>query len=313
MKRYCVVAITNDPPHRLIEFILYYHIIGFHTIFLYLNHGHEDISGVETAIQKYTQTSGKNVRAIRFGGKGQQFPSYNHFFTHFRKDYEYAFFVDTDEFLYMKTHNDIADILCDYDRTLLIPRKEFGNNEIEKYEQHKTQLDTFTEVINCFHGSAKRILVKSLVYLEGWTQGTKCVHNIQRWGYLLNSDTVSNGPFVIENETIFDTWQLNHYYTRSFKEFSAKFNGLRADTSLPKSSIQRMHIALAYIRKKRNQLVLDEAMKNSSIALRFRTEWERIIALDFGFLQKGIDETETATESPLTVLPKRRMKKWVLP
>ena len=89
-----LVAICSelDARYYALEWIKYHRHIGFDEIFIYLNN-----------VDKQTRNNLENcklgyVHLIEWDGICQQIPAYNDFISRFSKDYDWALFIDVDEF-----------------------------------------------------------------------------------------------------------------------------------------------------------------------------------------------------------------------
>ena len=259
----CTVCFTNDRSFRLYEFLMYYHWIGCSEFFLYLNYTFE-----ETSLRTELLTICPNVtlHLLSYPGVAQQFVAYRDFYHNHRGRYEYALIVDTDEFLYLKTHNTILEWIQTQppQQTLLLPRKEFGPHQC-LVPQTRSQIWDFTEVLSCFHFPFQKIPFKSLVYCPDWTNGVPCLHNPTRCG-VFQGQVYSTPWYPRENEHTFSEIQLNHYYTRSLQEFGQKVDGLRADVGTPKIQIPRIQKTLEYIESFQHEIQTDDGLKNKLLS-----------------------------------------------
>lgn len=96
-----VVCIAKDEPY-FEEWVDYNKKLGFDEIYVYCNDW-------ECPIER------DFIKKITFPGKHMQMPAYNHFLKNYRNDFDWAAFIDCDEFIVLKKHNNIKEFLTEFD------------------------------------------------------------------------------------------------------------------------------------------------------------------------------------------------------
>lgn len=208
--RISLVCIGKNEDNYIQEWVEYHLKLGFDSIFLYENDWE----------CKYSNT---NLIKIRFDGKAMQLHAYCNFITYQRDNYDWAAFLDIDEFLVLKNHNNVKDFVSDYQNyeAIGINWVFFGDNGLDKVE------DNNYEVLSRF---TKRQIepnptIKSIV---------KICHNLEMYIHASNLPTIDTNYNIIINPPFnengpIDVAQINHYFCKTKEEFIPKMFRGRAD------------------------------------------------------------------------------------
>lgn len=191
MKIACVCIAKNEDNY-IQEWVEYNVKLGFDNIFLYQNNWR-------------TKFTHPNLIKIEFDeDRGdRQVYGYNKFINDYKSEYEYAAFLDVDEFLVLKNHKNIKDFMEDYRDQPAVSFKwfYFGNNGLEKVENNNFNvLPRFTK-----RGVNPDIIGKSIVRI-----------NINTPLMMVHTPLCS----CLEIDT--NIAQLNHYYSKTKEEFEVK-------------------------------------------------------------------------------------------
>jgi hypothetical protein len=191
---------TRDQSDYLPEWIGYHEKIGFDEFIIYDNNSKIPItSDKSNVIVKLWDTE----------APGRQVEAYTDCLNHYKEQYDWLGFIDTDEFIVPNKTNNIKDILVDYEDFggLGINWYMFGSNGLK--ERPESQLTGFTkrsDTDNCKY-AIKALTPHSFEYMEGYY----CVDE--------NMNKI-NASYTEKHSA--NNIQINHYYTRSEQEFKEK-------------------------------------------------------------------------------------------
>jgi hypothetical protein len=211
----CIIVLGEE--RYIDEWIQYHLFLGFSHIVLYDNSDRNEMAYLAGQYESF-------VTVIPFPGRYRQYDAYNHFTRKYRCRYRWAAFIDCDEFIVLRSHNNIESFLKEYceEGAVALNWLMFGNNGHLVYE-NKPVLERFTR--RC---RAADRHVKSLVNL-------------------INVDLINNSHFPLLNhgrvktplgQTIdgpynpngdFSIAAIHHYYCKSDEEFDAKCRKGRVD------------------------------------------------------------------------------------
>lgn len=208
-----LVCIAKDEDYYMEEWIDYNLKLGFDSIYVYQN---DWICKLERP----------NLIKIDFPGLVQQMNSYNHFLDNFKKDYDWAAFIDCDEYIFLKKHKNIKDLLEEYDNPygLALNWVFFGGCGIEKRieGEENSLLKQFTKRQIGLEQHIKSIIKTSTdarFFLP---------HNPHH--QLMNLDReFFNGPFN-KNKTN-DTAYIAHFHHKTYEDWLIRCKRGRADGS----------------------------------------------------------------------------------
>lgn len=207
MVRCALVCITKNEKKYMREFISYYLKLGFRTLFLYDNSSFFELKSLHQP---------PSVNIIRFPGNGRQLLAYKHFLAHYKKQFDYVAFFDSDEFLVLKKHRDIGEFCLEHipSGAIGVNWYIFGNNGRTHYEEDLV-IRRFLKRDKTMHPLVKTIGKCSDIV------NMNIHHPVLKNGQFLNCrKQVLHGPF----NTDFDDsiTQLNHYCTKSDQEYAWK-------------------------------------------------------------------------------------------
>jgi len=211
-----LVCIAKNEENYIEEWIKYHLKIGFDDIFIYQNDWRWNGEHV-------------NTHKLIMDGLDKQRESYNHFIQTNTK-YNWCAFLDVDEFLVLKKHNNVKDFINEYKdfQSIGINWVLFGNNGYEKFNGNYSVINRFTKC-----ESTPNPHIKSIVNIEN-KNIVMDVHNpISTW---INTNKKPNtGPYNFEK--LNDIAQINHYFCKSREEFELKCQRGRADSAIYRRSI----------------------------------------------------------------------------
>lgn len=207
--RVALVCIAKDEDNYIEEWVNYHKKLGFDSIFIYENDW--DCGIVNSHVFK-----------IKCNGSKQQIPSYNQFIINYKSEYDWAAFLDVDEFLVLKKHNNVKDFILDYanEDAIGVNWVFFGDNGLND-ENDFGVLNRFTK-----RQIGPNQHIKSIVKLKN--TNNMYVHNHSGKCVDTNLKRIDNSPFNVDGPL--DVAQINHYFVKTKNEFIKKINRGRADT-----------------------------------------------------------------------------------
>jgi hypothetical protein len=119
-----LVCIAKNEDHYIDEWLQYHFGIGFFKTFVYQNNWR--YAGDKTQY-------GDKVEWIEFDGEVQQLPAYNDFLYGRGEGFDFAAFIDVDEFIVLNKDPDISTFLEDYtdEYAVGLNWKVFGDSNLE--------------------------------------------------------------------------------------------------------------------------------------------------------------------------------------
>lgn len=208
-----LVCIAKNEDDYIEEWINYHIKLGFDKIFIYANDW------------DYSSNNDK-VCILNINGEIQQVNAYNSFLNWHNKtnEYNWAAFFDIDEFLVLNKHNNVKDLLKEYEEcnAIGINWAIFGNNYHKHKKSNLSVLKRFTRRAAESFDVNKHI--KTIVKLP--CNKKMRVHELANGWFNLNKEK-KDGAF---NQPVdWSIAQLNHYFTKSEQELEIKCNRGRAD------------------------------------------------------------------------------------
>lgn len=220
-----LICIAKDEDHYIDEWALYHLKLGFEKIFVYQNNWR--YSG--NVLQKYRN----EIELIEFDGEKMQMRAYNDFIDNQYSNYDFAAFIDVDEFICLKQHNNINSFFDGYldFYGLGINWRCFGdNNLIEVIDNNYSLIDRFTKCEKNLDRHIKTILnlnkSKNMFYFVN----PHFVDMSMRYNVIVDvsKQRYINGPW--NYNAIDDSAQINHYTCKTISEFKNKLTRGKADT-----------------------------------------------------------------------------------
>jgi len=206
-----LVCIAKDEDEYIKEWIDYHKKLGFDNIFVFENNWR-------------CKVKDDAVTIIEFDGEVKQIPAYNTFIERFRYEYDWVAFLDVDEFVVLKKHENIKDFLNEYDSVengIAINWVIFGSNGHKEPLENYSLLKRFTK-----RQIDKNQHIKTFLKLKRF--GVKMV-NAHYPNVILNDTNFNevSGTFNLKGDL--EIAQINHYFCKTLPEFRKKINRGRAD------------------------------------------------------------------------------------
>jgi Glycosyl transferase family 2 len=202
-----VVCIAKNEDYYLDEWLEYNHKLGFDRIIMYENNW-------RCPIEKDYLTK------IPFDGQVMQLPAYNDFIKN-NKEYDWAAFIDCDEFITLLKHSNIKDLIKEYENNTGIALNWFlfgsggkmkreNNSLLKQFTYRSSEIDRHIKVIMNMKYKFEMILP----------------HNSN----LLVVDTNKKlllGPFNYGGPH--DVAYISHYHNKTYEDFEIRCERGRAD------------------------------------------------------------------------------------
>lgn len=203
-----LVCIAKNEDKYIEEWIQYHLYLGFDHVFIYENDWRCNINS-------------PLVTKIVYDGIGLQESAYNHFLNSYYDEYDWVAFFDVDEFLVLKKHNDVKSFLKEYSEYngVAINWYLFGDNNLKEPNNDYSVLNRFTKRQKNMDKHIKCIVKTNI-------NDKYAIHSFDKISVVNTNRQIVIGPFN-KNPTD-DVAQLNHYFTKTFKEWQDKKNRGRA-------------------------------------------------------------------------------------
>lgn len=219
-----LVCIAKDEDRYMDEWILYHLKLGFSDVFVYQNDW------------RYAgAVSDPRAHFIQADGEAMQLPSYNEFIDENYGKFDFAAFMDVDEFLCLKKHRSVEEFLERYQDAygVCVNWRFFGDSGLssvqdgnysllgrfkkcqDRLDRHVKTILNFKKCGNMFHFVNPHFVDASVRYDVMVDVDRTCfVHG--PWNYGCASETA----------------QINHYFSKTIQEFrELKMKRGKADTA----------------------------------------------------------------------------------
>ena len=208
-----LVCIAKNEDNYIQEWIDYNFKLGFDKIFIYINNW------------KYNNDN-ENIEIIQFDGNSRQLPAYNHFIKNNYNIYDYAAFIDIDEFIVLHKHSNIKSFLADYNDYdgVGINWYLFGDNSLKEVKDNDySLLKRFTKRENKVNQHIKSILKLDMnTFMITPHSSNKTIVDPHK--------NFINGPYnKLSDNSIA---QINHYFCKTYPEFIEKVERGRSDINV---------------------------------------------------------------------------------
>ena len=211
-----MLCIAKNEDRYIDEWVQYHKKLGIDEFYIYENNWRCNLN------YEY-------INKIPFDGNAKQIPAYNHYFENYSDKADWVVVIDIDEFIVLKKHNNIKELITDYDNGQVdgigINWVLFGDNGLDKvYDDNYSVIDRFTRS-GASPNRHVKVIVKSIKDLK-----YKNPHTPEHGLKII--DTSHNriiGPFNCTGIT--EVAQINHYHTKTKEEYLAKINRGRATTT----------------------------------------------------------------------------------
>lgn len=204
--RVALVCIAKNEDAYIQEWLDYHLKLGVDSVFIYENDWR---SGIER----------EGIHTIPWDGVKRQVAAYNDFLFK-RHDFDWAVFIDIDEFIVLNKHDNLKCFLSQYSDTVALNWMMFGDNGQENTEGSVLERFTCRGTLPDRH--------------------VKCIVNLRKPGRMRMVDPhAPNTPWIDTNgntgtgQNNYDgdnkIAQINHYFCKTRQEYAEKIARGRAD------------------------------------------------------------------------------------
>ena len=214
-------GIVKDAEAYLDEWVDYHFGLGFHTIYLIDNSQNHELK----SWQDKRRNAGYSVRVLPKPGSHRQMYGYHMCAAEFKNDHTFMAFFDVDEFLVLKKHERVDDMLADHlpVGSLAISWFIFGSSDTSTYAPLPvTKRFLYRDGVTPTTRHGQWSTVKSIVKLEDYGSYPQSPHSLKtkRGGW---KDTNGGGSFdkigAVNEDRPTDVAVIHHYKYLSPKEF----------------------------------------------------------------------------------------------
>lgn len=225
-----IAAIFKNEAQYLKEWIEYHLIIGVEHFFLYNNSSEDDYKDV---LEKYINDG--IVTLIDWPYKQAQIQAYEDCIKNYSMDTKWIGFVDVDEFIVPKKYDNIYEFLRRFNNrgSVLVYWKMFCSAGMLERDMETCIIEAFTVSWRRYYNVGKCFYNTDFEYLFDKRENSILHHLLfTTWNGLKIPPINCFGNFVFESGnsraymvdgTDFPI-QINHYFTKSWKEYTDKMN-----------------------------------------------------------------------------------------
>lgn len=218
-----ICAIFKNEARYLKEWIEYHQIVGVDHFYLYNNDSNDNY---ESVLGEYIDSG--IVTLVDWPGNCKQIPAYIDCAFRFRNQANWIGFIDIDEFIVPNKYRDIGLFLIQFENrgSVLVYWKFFGSTGLVDRDRNGlvtedfyVSWDRFTDIGKCFYNTKYDLVVddkKNGLHHFCWTKvGSKEFPPVNVFDHIClpEINIVNSGDMPI---------QINHYYTKSYKEYIEK-------------------------------------------------------------------------------------------
>lgn len=219
-----LICIAKNEDNYIDEWLSYHLKLGFTKVFVYQNNWRYN------GDKKYY---GDKVEWIEFDGEAMQMKAYNDFIDNRRDGYDFAAFFDVDEFLCLKKHSNVEQLLVNYIDCygIGVSWRIFGDNGLKTINNGEYScIKRFTRCGNKLDKHIKTILNLNMSKGMFHFVNPHFVDASLQYDVILDLDMhhAIHGPW--DNQAKTEIAQLNHYCCKTYDEFLEKKRRGKADT-----------------------------------------------------------------------------------
>lgn len=220
---FSVCCIFKDEAKYLGEWIEYNRIIGVDHIYMYNNNSTDDFRSI---IDSY---NGGYITLIDWPKDYAQMEAYEDCYNQYREETNWLAFWDIDEFVCPFYDTDIKDFVKRYEGypALMVYWMLFGTNGLMKPDANKLVIEQFTCSHEHLDGTGKIILSTNKNYSPTHIYHHHIFCRYRLMGFVLKIPMITEHYKFVFFPQIYkapkrNTIQLNHYWSKSYEEFSDK-------------------------------------------------------------------------------------------
>jgi hypothetical protein len=227
MTTLAICAIFKDERPALPEWIAYHRVVGVDHFFLYDNESTDGGASIlrNSPLRDY-------ITVVPIAGRPAQQQAYKHFVDSEAHNWEWAAFIDLDEFIHPIEAESVKELLPRYGSYsgVLLHWLIFGPNGRDR-RPNGLVIENYTRRVPEIFGANR--VVKSLVRIADLIGLLGTAHVFDTKGPMCNSrgELVPKEP--IQDGACHDVMCINHYYTKSREDWEAKLRRGRVDVLGP--------------------------------------------------------------------------------
>lgn len=222
-----IAAIFKDEPD-ITEWIEYHILAGVERFYLYDNDSEKDYAKI---LENYIKSG--IVIYKKIPGQCMQKPAYQDAVYRSKDETEWLAIIDLDEYIVPVRHDDIKELLKDYDKYcgLVVNWVMFDSNGVQKRPANKTVIDTYTRVHKNYQEPINKT-IKSIVK----PSRVRYINSVHACIYKNNELPVDENSQKLKSSLVFKTKKvsvnkirINHYHCKSKEDYLSKINKGFAD------------------------------------------------------------------------------------
>lgn len=223
----------NEGPY-LREWLEYHRLIGVQRFYFYDN---ESTDNTKEILKPYID---KNIVIYHYvKGKCMQHPCYRDAFSRYKNNTRWMAVIDLDEFIVPTTNNDLASLLKEYEKypALAANWLMFDSNGYIDPPENKLVIEAYTRTSKHPNQWKSNFYVKSIVNPK-----QVCYANNPHFFLYKNFKTavtenfikIAHRPYQFSKEYSIEKIRINHYYTKSLREYEKRVQKGYPDMLTPK-------------------------------------------------------------------------------
>ena len=217
-----VCAIVKNEGPYLLEWIAHSKVIGFEKIIIYDNESTDEGPAMLTALAAHGEIDLNSWVWPKDAEIGPQIPCYTAAVEKYRDEIEWIGFIDIDEFLVLKQHDNVRQFVEEYSAAngIAIHWKLFGSDGHRKRDDSKLVTERFTRCEDVTRNPKYGRSVKSICRIK------KIERVKPHFCFLTDGLYFNEKKQAIEPKRqptgSHDIAQINHYLSKSYEEWLVK-------------------------------------------------------------------------------------------
>lgn len=209
----CIVAILRDEERFLDEWISYHKLIGTDHFFLYDDDPSLPLKSFLKPHAAYSTIIPWAQHEDKPGHSGNQLSAYTHALNNYIRDFEWVAFIDADEFIVLKEHENIHSFLSEFTEqsSISLNWQLYGHNG---YFEDPNKLVTHALFRRMSQPSAEVKSITKTNAIDSFVSPHYC--NL-KYGIRVDANKRPFTDYLYKGKT--DAAVINHYICRSFKSW----------------------------------------------------------------------------------------------
>ena len=212
--RVALICIARNEDNYINEWIDYHLKLGVDEIFIYQNDWRASLG------RKYD-----NVHLIEFDGSCRQLPAYNDFIAHRSTNFDFAIFIDVDEFICLVRDSNIKTFLANYIGygAIGLNWRLFGDNGLSNVQDDDYSLiKRFTRCGKKLNRHIKTILnLRAINRDETRFVSPHHLNTAEKGHFTVSVDRRHFIPDAVNRHLNYEIAWINHYHSKTIEEFKS--------------------------------------------------------------------------------------------